>query len=108
MAETRKTRLGAEHESAATPETAGPEAGPTSSRAVHHSANVPGGAFLCTAMDDNGVAQIAYSDGDIVMKIIVSAVIALSVLAGIAAPASAFDAKGFYGQLERESGGSSQ
>ena len=99
MAETRKTRLGAEHESAATPETAGPEAGPTSSRA---------GAFLCTAMDDNGVAQIAYSDGDIVMKIIVSAVIALSVLAGIAAPASAFDAKGFYGQLERESGGSSQ
>ena len=52
-------------------------------------------------MDDNGVAQIANSDGDIVMKIIVSAVIALSVLAGIAAPASAFDAKGFYGQLER-------
>jgi hypothetical protein len=59
-------------------------------------------------MDDNGVAQIANSDGDIVMKIIVSAVIALSVLAGIAAPASAFDAKGLYGQLERESGGSSQ
>jgi hypothetical protein len=85
-----------------------PEADPTISRAVHHSANVAGGAFLCTAMDDNGVAQIANSDGDIVMKIIVSAVIALSVLAGIAAPASAFDAKGFYGQLERESGGSSQ
>ena len=42
------------------------------------------------------------------MKTIVSALIALSVLAGIAAPASAFDAKGFYGQLERESGGSSQ
>ena len=42
------------------------------------------------------------------MKIILSALVALSVLASIAAPASAFDAKGFYGQLERESGGSSQ
>ena len=42
------------------------------------------------------------------MKIIASILLALSVLAGIAAPASAFDAKGFYGQLERESGGSSQ
>ena len=36
------------------------------------------------------------------MKIIVSALVALSVLAGIAAPASAFDAKGFYGQLDRQ------
>jgi len=34
------------------------------------------------------------------MKIIASALLALSVLAGIAAPASAYDAKGFYGQLE--------
>ena len=54
-------------------------------------------------MDDNGVAQIAYSDGDIVMKIIVSAVIALSVLAGIAAPVSALDARAFYEQQERQS-----
>ena len=35
------------------------------------------------------------------MKIIVSTLLALSVLAGIAAPASAFDAKSFYQQLER-------
>ena len=41
------------------------------------------------------------------MKIIVSALIALSVLAGIAAPASAAtDAKSFYDQLDRQSGGS--
>jgi hypothetical protein len=36
---------------------------------------------------------------------IVSALIALSVLAGIAAPASAFDTKGFYQDLDRRSGG---
>jgi hypothetical protein len=41
------------------------------------------------------------------MKTIVSAPIALSVLAGIAAPASAFDAKSFYDQQDRNSGGSS-
>ena len=39
------------------------------------------------------------------MKTIASALIALSVLAGIAAPASAFDAKSFYEQLDRQSGG---
>ena len=38
------------------------------------------------------------------MKTIVSAVLALSVLAGIAAaPASAFDAKSFFEQQSRES-----
>jgi hypothetical protein len=36
------------------------------------------------------------------MKTIVSALLALSVLAGIAAPASAFDAKSFYEQLDRQ------
>jgi hypothetical protein len=41
------------------------------------------------------------------MKIILSALIALSVLASVAAPASAFDAKSLYGQLDRESGGGS-
>lgn len=41
------------------------------------------------------------------MKIIASALIALSVLAGIAAPVGAFDAKSLYGQLERELGGGS-
>ena len=36
------------------------------------------------------------------MKTIVSALIALSVLAGIAAPASALDAKTFYEQQDRQ------
>ena len=39
------------------------------------------------------------------MKTIVSALIALSVLSGIAATASAFDTKGFYQDLDRRSGG---
>jgi hypothetical protein len=38
------------------------------------------------------------------MKTIVSALIALSVLAGIAAPASALDTKSFYESQERLSG----
>ena len=38
------------------------------------------------------------------MKTIVSALIALSVLAGVATSASAFDAKSFYDQQERQSG----
>ena len=40
------------------------------------------------------------------MRTLVSALLALSVLTGIAASASAFDAKTFYSQQERESGGS--
>ena len=36
------------------------------------------------------------------MKTIVFALLAVSVLAGIAAPASAFDAKSFYSQLDRQ------
>jgi hypothetical protein len=55
---------------------------------------------------DNCVARIA-AQVRTAMKIILSALVALSVLAGIAAPASAFDAKSFWGQQERESGGSS-
>jgi hypothetical protein len=35
------------------------------------------------------------------MKIIVSALIALSVIAGVAAPASAFDAKSFFEESAR-------
>ena len=35
------------------------------------------------------------------MKIIASALLALSMLTGIAASANAFDAKSFYGQLDR-------
>ena len=38
------------------------------------------------------------------MRILVSALLALSVLTGIAASASAFDAKTFYQQQDRESG----
>ena len=48
------------------------------------------------------------SKKDTAMKTIVSALIALSVLAGIAAPASALDSKSFYDQLDRNSGGGSQ
>jgi hypothetical protein len=42
-------------------------------------------------------------NGENTMKIIVSVVLALSVLAGIVAPASAMDAKSFYAQQDRES-----
>jgi hypothetical protein len=35
------------------------------------------------------------------MKIILSALLALSVIASVAAPASAFDAKSFYEQMDR-------
>ena len=38
------------------------------------------------------------------MRILVTALLALSVLAGIAAPASAFDATDLFGQLDRQSG----
>jgi hypothetical protein len=43
------------------------------------------------------------SPGELAMKTIVSALIALSVLAGVAAPASALDAKAFYAQMDRAS-----
>lgn len=41
------------------------------------------------------------------MKKIASALFALSILAGIAAPAGAFDAKSFFEQQDRHAGGSS-
>jgi hypothetical protein len=40
------------------------------------------------------------------MRILVSALLALSVLAGIGAPAGAFDTKRFFEQMDRQSGGS--
>ena len=40
------------------------------------------------------------------MKMIISALVALSVIAGVAASANAFDAKSFYEQLDRQAGGS--
>ena len=39
-----------------------------------------------------------------IMKTILSAIVALSVLTGVAASANAFDAKSFYEQLDRQSG----
>ena len=50
---------------------------------------------------DDGVARIA--SGVIAMKTIVFALFALSVLAGIAGPASALDTKTFWDQQERQS-----
>jgi len=38
------------------------------------------------------------------MKVIASALIAIAMLAGIAAPASAFDAKSYFEQLNRQGG----
>ena len=40
------------------------------------------------------------------MKTIISALVALSVLTGVAASANAFDAKSFYDQQDRAAGGS--
>lgn len=39
------------------------------------------------------------------MKIIATACVVLSLVAAIAGPANAFDAKSFFEQLERQSGG---
>jgi hypothetical protein len=50
----------------------------------------------------HGVVRIASHEGDIAMKMIISALIALSVLAGIAAPASALDTKTFWEQQDRQ------
>ena len=50
---------------------------------------------------DNGVACIGLNTKEKVMKTIVSMLIALSLVAGIAAPASAFDGKTFWDQQGR-------
>ena len=47
------------------------------------------------------VWPVPLNPGVPVMKSIVSALIALSVLTGVAASANAFDAKSFYEELER-------
>jgi hypothetical protein len=52
---------------------------------------------------DNGVGRIAREVGDVPMKTILSALIALSVLAGFAGTAAAtVDAKTFYEQVDRD------
>ena len=53
---------------------------------------------------DNCVARIA-SDVRTAMKIILSALVALSVLASVAGPAAAADARTFYDHMDRQSGG---
>ena len=52
---------------------------------------------------DNGVVRIILVHGVTAMKTIVSALIALSVLAGVAAPANALDTKTFWEQQDRQS-----
>ena len=50
---------------------------------------------------DNGVDRTAHRYGDTAMKTIVSTLIALSILAGIAGPLAALDTKAFYEQQDR-------
>ena len=44
-------------------------------------------------------------DEDMIMKTLLSALLALSFLTGVAASASAFDSKTFWEQQDRQSGG---
>ena len=63
--------------------------------------NVPPSGAAMTS--DNGVGRIAREDGVSPMKTILSALIALSVLAGFAGNAAAnVDAKSFYEQVDRD------
>jgi hypothetical protein len=50
-----------------------------------------------------GVVRITVNERRTIMKTIASVMLALTVLAGIVAPASATDAKSFYAQQDRES-----
>ncbi len=63
---------------------------------IRRRANSP----LQATTGDNGVVWVA--SGVIAMKTIVSALIALSVLAGISTAASALDSKTFWEQQERQ------
>jgi hypothetical protein len=49
------------------------------------------------------VPKSLINNGDRVMKMIASIVLALTVLAGVVAPAAATDAGSFFAQLDRES-----
>jgi hypothetical protein len=70
--------------------------------AAHHSALPSLAALSTSAMTtDNGVDRIARKKWRIAMKTIISGLIALSVLAGIAGPATALDTKTFYDQQDR-------
>ena len=50
---------------------------------------------------DAVVTTVRTNTEEMIMKTILSALLALSVLAGIAAPASAFDSKTFWEQQDR-------
>ena len=56
---------------------------------------------MAVVKNDNGVVHIAAIVGEAAMKTIVSALVVLSVLASIAGPAAASDAKTFYEQQDR-------
>jgi hypothetical protein len=58
--------------------------------------------IICSITGNDSVVRIARADGETAMKIVVSALVALSVLAGIAGPAGAVDAKTFYEQQDRD------
>jgi hypothetical protein len=61
-------------------------------------------ASLLRSSDDrrHGAVGIPLKYGETAMKIIVSLLVALSVVTGVAASANAFDAKSFYAQLDRQ------
>jgi hypothetical protein len=53
-------------------------------------------------MSSVGTGPSNQSQGDIAMKTILSALVALSVIAGVAGTASALDAKTFFEQIDRD------
>ena len=59
-------------------------------------------APMCPRRAETIVLSVAVLGG-FFMKTFMCALIAVSVVAGVAAPASAFDAKAFFEQLERSS-----
>jgi hypothetical protein len=61
-------------------------------------------ALLLRSSDDrrHGAVGIPLKRGETAMKVIVTLLVALSVVTGVAASANAFDAKSFYAQLDRQ------
>jgi hypothetical protein len=84
-------------------------------RATNRDSSAPGGitgasrsnyilwCILLSSMSDGMVSPPSFLGWSIAMKTLVSTLIALSVLAGIAGSASAFDAKTFYEEQGRQS-----
>jgi hypothetical protein len=56
---------------------------------------------MAAMKDNNGAVRPAASVGEAAMKTIVSALVVLSVLASVAGPAAALNAKTFYEQQDR-------